>query len=164
MKKKIQYIIYDDLNIEKEAYEFDLKMEKEYDDPSEEVVITEYELQEYIEECLESDLSYIEDLCQMYNNSEMVIYGHLGLWDGSPKITPVRILGLWEAIQRCVSRNRDYNLILKQDGVNVYVSVIHHDGRNEFTISQLNSKGINAKDNVDISKKYYHKNIPNFYK
>ncbi len=163
-RERISVTLYDNYNIDFDEYknyykEFCEDNEIDFDENDEN---DDNEVWDYINRDMEDFWDNLKYELKCFNNDTFVINGELGLWNGRPTIEPKVVDGLIEAIATCNTNSIEY-LIVKQDGKNVYVTAIHHDGRNEFTISLLNDKGINAGENADLSKKCYHKNIPYIY-
>lgn len=89
------------------------------------------------------------------NNSECVVIGSVGRWNGNFEIKPRKFNTLQEAIDKCVY-NCDYIIIKEEMGV-IRVIGIHHDGRHSFTIHRLNSKGCHLQDTTKLYKDCYHR-------
>lgn len=87
-----------------------------------------------------------------------VISGSLGLWFGTRDIELVKCDTLEEAIRKCIGSCDD--VIIEKEGNAVYVTGLHHDGRNHFEIRALSDLGndrfnrhdgvisINNKENI----------------
>ena len=92
------------------------------------------------------------------NNVDCVVTGTLGLWDGKHNIIPRHFPTLEKAINACVD-NMDYIIVTEDEGT-IFVTGIHHDGRNHFEIHKLNAKGYDAhceSDNDLNNEKYFDK-------
>ena len=88
------------------------------------------------------------------SNAECVVIGSLGLWYGRENVQQ-KFDTLRKAISACIS-NCDYITITETNGV-IYVTSIHHDGRNSFEIHKLNKKGCDVMNEELLHKKHYHK-------
>lgn len=86
-------------------------------------------------------------------NTECVVLGSLGLWNGRRDIIPTREKTLADAIRKCVDCS-EYACIKIVNG-HIEVKGIHHDGTNEFEIHILNKLGQNTMG-ADLTKKCYH--------
>ena len=93
---------------------------------------------EEAEEQFNNDMDEIRH-CKEYN-VPCIITGHLGLWDGSHEIVPVRMDTIYDAINKCYGRDGEELQVNYEDGkIAVYVS--HHDGTNVFFIYALTESG-----------------------
>lgn len=100
----------------------------------------------------------LDDLLGQFEGiQDVFVTGVLGLWNGKHTIVPTRVDSLKDAFWRC-SRDMYDVEVYNNNGV-IEINAYHHDGCNSFSIYQLNSKGVNAGDNADLSKKTYHKKI-----
>lgn len=93
-----------------------------------------------------------------YNNEKCVIFGSLGLWNGTFSIEPVVTDSIEAAINKAIS-DSDF-VEIKQIRGQLEVKAAHHDGTNYFTIRLLNEKGIKTKG--DITRSYYHKRFKGY--
>lgn len=159
MGKRIDIVLYDNYNgyddseVWNEAYEEFLELNG--------LSETEYSFEEFISEEMIRDWNDLKcNLKYSKNNTECVIVGSLGLWNGRKIIVPMKQNSVWDAICKCVANN-DY-CIVKQINGHVEVTSIHHDGRNEFEIHLLNEKGINASENANLNNRCYYKAIKNY--
>lgn len=122
--RKIKLTLYDDYNIDDntiaEAFE------KSIDD------INDYDRQIYYDMIADDSKRDLTDL-DKYN--KYVIYGELGLWNGTPKAA--RVIDSLADILNCF---QDYNILKYNNGV-LSLSAIHHDGTNNFTIKALSARG-----------------------
>lgn len=78
-----------------------------------------------------------------------IISGSLGLWYGTRDIELVRCDTLEDAIRKCAGYCDD--VIVEKEGNVVYVTGLHHDGRNHFEIralSELGNDRFNRHDGV----------------
>lgn len=89
-------------------------------------------------------------------NTDCVILGTLGLWNGKKQIVPTREKTLMEAIKNCC-RDCDYNRIDIVDG-HIEVTSAHHDGTNVYEIHILNKRG-QKSIYPDLTKSCYHLKI-----
>ena len=89
-------------------------------------------------------------------NTDCVILGTLGLWNGKKQIVPTREKTLMEAIKNCC-RDCDYNRIDIVDG-HIEVTSAHHDGTNVYEIHVLNKRG-QKSIYPDLTKSCYHLKI-----
>ena len=89
-------------------------------------------------------------------NTDCVVLGTLGLWNGKKQIVPTREKTLMEAIKNCC-RGCDYNRIKIVDG-HIEVTSAHHDGTNVFEIHILNKRG-QKSIYPDLTKSCYHLKI-----
>jgi hypothetical protein len=111
------------------------------------------QLQIYWDEFM-SDLEYDDK-----NNSECIVIGSVGRWNGRFNIEVSYFDYLEDAIKKCVE-NCDYCTITENDGV-INILAIHHDGRNEFEIRKLTDIGKDAYyeeegfDQNDLNHKEY---------
>ncbi len=88
-------------------------------------------------------------------NSDCVILGTLGLWDGRHTIVPVKCNTLVEAIEK-LCRNEYECTVYMENGV-IYAEQAHHDGTNLFEVRMLNERGLIGER--DLSKKMYHRKV-----
>ena len=95
----------------------------------------------------ENDMDNIKT-CKQYN-VPVVISGSLGLWDGTHEIYPVRCETVYDAIQKCISKDTNVCKVYFDNG-HIEVEVYHHDGCNCFTINALNKRGL-AKQNAEYA-------------
>lgn len=87
------------------------------------------------------------------NNTECVVLGSLGLWNGRKDIIPTREKTLADAISKCAG-GCDYASVKIVDG-HIEIKGIHHDGTNEFEIHILNKLGQKTMG-ADLTKECYH--------
>lgn len=95
-----------------------------------------------------------------YNNdTECVVIGSVGRWNGKFTIETTYFDTLKEAIFKCIGEC-DYYTITAEDGV-IHITARHHDGANEFEIRRLTKLGIEAYeeeygfDQNDLKHKEY---------
>ena len=89
------------------------------------------------------------------NDVNCVVTGTVGRWNGTFEIEPKAFPSLRIAINTCAS-NMDYVIVTEDEGI-IKVEAIHHDGRNNFEIHKLNSKGLEAYCNdEDINNEEYY--------
>lgn len=95
-----------------------------------------------------------------YNNdTECVVIGSVGRWNGRFNIETTYFDTLKDAILKCISEC-DYYTITVEDGV-IHITAKHHDGANEFEIRRLTKLGIEAYeeeygfDQNDLKHKEY---------
>ena len=86
-------------------------------------------------------------------NTECVVLGSLGLWNGRRDIIPTREKTFADAIRKCVDCS-EYACIKIVNG-HIEVKGIHHDGTNEFEIHILNKLGQKTMG-ADLTKECYH--------
>lgn len=91
------------------------------------------------------------------NDVNCVVTGKVGRWNGTFDIEPKAFPSLRIAINTCAS-NMDYVIVTEDEGI-IKVEAIHHDGRNNFEIHKLNSKGLEAYCNDEDldNEEYYEK-------
>lgn len=91
------------------------------------------------------------------NDVNCVVTGTVGRWNGTFEIEPKAFPSLRIAINTCAS-NMDYVIVTEDEGI-IKVEAIHHDGRNNFEIHKLNSKGLEAYCNDEDlnNEEYYEK-------
>ena len=91
------------------------------------------------------------------NDVNCVVTGKVGRWNGTFEIEPKAFPSLRIAINTCAS-NMDYVIVTEDEGI-IKVEAIHHDGRNNFEIHKLNSKGLEAYCNDEDlnNEEYYEK-------
>lgn len=95
-----------------------------------------------------SNLEYVELNTQYY----WLITGTLGLWYGVRDIDMTLEKTLVDAINRCIGSC--YDAIIKKRGSVIYVTGLHHDGRNHFEIRALSDIGLDRFErNGDVSIK-----------
>lgn len=87
----------------------------------------------------ESDMDNIRS-CKQYN-VPCIITGHLGLWDGSHEIIPIKMDSVYDAILRCYGQDSMSNLKVNYEDGKIVVYYSHHDGTNVFTIYALSKSG-----------------------
>lgn len=104
---------------------------------------------------VENDMNCLLDLFERIQ--DVVITGSWGLWNGRQTIECVRKDNLKGAFWYCAD-DMDNVEVYDNNGV-IEINAYHHDGCNEFSIYQLNSKGVNSGDRADLEKKTYHKKI-----
>ena len=90
--------------------------------------------------------------CKRYN-VPCIITGHLGLWDGSHEIVPVKADSVYDAIIKCYERNTPSNLKVNFEDGKIVVYYSHHDGTNIFTIYALNESGVKKYDDYEYEGK-----------
>lgn len=89
------------------------------------------------------------------NDVNCVVTGTVGRWNGTFEIVPTAFPSLRIAINTCAS-NMDYVIVTEDEGI-IKVEAIHHDGKNNFEIHKLNSKGLEAYCNdEDINNEEYY--------
>ena len=88
-------------------------------------------------------------------NTECVVLGCIGRWNGRFEIAVTKFNTLKDAIKECIY-NMDYFIIKIENGV-IYVTSIHHDGRNTFEIHLLNKKGCEIQNIEKLDKPCYYK-------
>lgn len=94
------------------------------------------------------------------NDVNCVVTGKVGRWNGTFEIEPKAFPSLRIAINTCVS-NMDYVIVTEDEGI-IKVEAIHHDGRNNFEIHKLNSKGLEAYCNdEDLNNEEYYEKFEN---
>lgn len=76
-------------------------------------------------------------------NKECVLYGKLGLWDGSPEIDFYKFDTITEAIERCWGGSIE-DMDARLFGDRIELNAHHHDGTNHFIIKLLSDKGTSA--------------------
>jgi hypothetical protein len=74
-----------------------------------------------------------------WNNNKCMILGSLGLWDGRHTIEGVVCDSLLEAIEKCIEKMNDWDIVLN-DG-HLEITTYHHDGTNCFEIHLLSKRG-----------------------
>lgn len=91
------------------------------------------------------------------HNTNCIVLGTIGRWNGTYDIIPQRFNNLVDAINACCSgADLSYLTITKVNG-HLEICVPHHDNTNYFEIHLLNKKGIFAGENADLSNRCYHK-------
>lgn len=90
-------------------------------------------------------------------NEECVVLGDIGRWDGTYEIQTTKFDCVMDAIKECV-KYCDYIKIYVEDG-EIFVTAMHHDGRNTFTIHRLNQKGKHIVNLENLEKEIYHSKI-----
>lgn len=100
-----------------------------------------------------SNLEAAESNAQYY----WLITGSLGLWYGKRDIDMTHEKTLADAIKRCIGSCDD--AIIKKRGSVIYVTGLHHDGRNHFEIRALSDIGL---DRLERNGKISIKNRQNF--
>lgn len=79
-----------------------------------------------------------------------VVTGSLGLWCGRRDVGKNLVGSLSDAIKLCTSHAAD--CIITKRGSVIYVTALHHDGRNYLEIRALSDKGIDRFErNGDVS-------------
>lgn len=91
--------------------------------------------------------------CSPINDNKCVVLGSLGLWTGRHDIEPQKFDSLLDAIGACVS-GCDY-IKVSQYCSEIWVTGLHHDGRNSFIIKILNDRG-RETENGDLNNRRYH--------
>ena len=99
-------------------------------------------------ECLESNIKYSK------YNTDCVITGQLGLWNGRPTIQPVRCNSVIEALDKIVNNANGYIKVTLKNGC-IEVAQAHHDGTNYFEIHILNKLGRDTMG-ADLTKECYY--------
>ena len=83
----------------------------------------------------------IDDICDEFGNSPVLIKGTLGLWDGQKRIIPVEAENMRSAIYKCIGRDGEImspnDIDFDYDRKIVTLTVHHHDGTNNFKITSL---------------------------
>lgn len=69
----------------------------------------------------------------------VIVEGSLGLWWGNPDIEQQYFGDVIKAIKACIEGA--YDVIIKKKGHRLEVVNLHHDGRNYFTLTFLNTTG-----------------------
>lgn len=77
--------------------------------------------------------------CKIDNEYYWVVSGSIGRWNGTFVIEQTIMSTLSKAIRECWNGCDD--IIVKKRGSVIYVTAIHHDGRNYFGIRALSDKG-----------------------
>ena len=115
----------------------------------------EYDQLEYMWDEFMSELDEYE-----YNNdTECVVIGSVGRWNGRFNIEVSYFDTLKDAILKCIEKC-DYYTITVEDGV-IHITARHHDGSNKFEIRKLTKLGIEAYeeeyafDQNDLKHKEY---------
>ena len=115
----------------------------------------EYDQLEYMWDEFMSELDEYE-----YNNdTECVVIGSVGRWNGRFNIEVSYFDTLKDAILKCIEKC-DYYTIIEENGV-IKITARHHDGSNEFEIRRLTKLGIEAYeeeyafDQNDLKHKEY---------
>lgn len=115
----------------------------------------EYDQLEYMWDEFMSELDEYE-----YNNdTECVVIGSVGRWNGRFNIEVSYFDTLKDAILKCIEKC-DYYTIIEENGV-IKITARHHDGKNEFEIRRLTKLGIEAYeeeyafDQNDLKHKEY---------
>ncbi len=107
--------------------------------------------EEEAEEQYNNDMDEIRT-CKQYN-VPCIITGHLGLWDGSHEIQPVKMDSIYDAIIRCYGRDTLSNLKVNFEDGKIVVYYSHHDGTNVFTIYALNESGVKKYEEWEYEDK-----------
>ena len=94
---------------------------------------------------------------KLNNQHYWLITGCFGLWYGVRDIDMIYEKSLKDAIRRCIGSCDD--VIIKKHGSVIYVTGLHHDGRNHFEIRALSDIGI---DRLERNGKISIKNRQNF--
>lgn len=76
-----------------------------------------------------------------------IVSGTLGLWQGDRDICQTMFNSLEDAIRKCLGRCDD--IIIKKRGSVIYVTGLHHDGRNNFEIRALTDLGVERFERLD---------------
>lgn len=103
-------------------------------------------------------MSELEDY-EYNNDTECVVIGSVGRWNGRFNIEVSYFDTLKDAIFKCIEKC-DYYTITEENGV-INVTARHHDGSNEFEIRRLTKLGIEAYeeeyafDQNDLKHKEY---------
>jgi hypothetical protein len=91
------------------------------------------------------------------NNTECVVSGFVGRWNGRFEITPKRFSNLVDAIMQCVE-DCDYIVITTSEDGELHIISTHHDASNEFYIHKLNDLGREVEDVEELRDyKYFDK-------
>lgn len=115
----------------------------------------EYDQIEYMWDEFMSEL----DEYEYNNNTECVVIGSVGRWNGRFNIEVSYFDTLKDAILKCIGEC-DYYTITEENGV-IKITARHHDGSNEFEIRRLTKLGIEAYeeeyafDQNDLKHKEY---------
>ena len=88
------------------------------------------------------------------NNTECVVTGSVGRWNGNFNIEPRKFDTLIDAIDTCII-NCD-NITISECNGTIIINGYHHDGSHCFYINKLNEKGINCDDESLLNNKMYH--------
>lgn len=91
------------------------------------------------------------------NMENFIVIGSVGLWNGRYDIQPQFFGTLSKAIKACVYKS-EYCIITEENGV-INITIIHHDGRNYFSIHKLNKRATDFSDAEKLIKSYYHSKI-----
>lgn len=124
------------------------EMRKDYEDFQEEIdSYGKEEIEEAVMRNIEEDWNiFIEELTHSnLATTDCVIEGVLGLWDGKHTIQPV-YANLGQCITKCVN-NGDEVEIYEEDG-ELKIDAYHHDGVNNFTISQESGLPLNLMNKL----------------
>lgn len=115
----------------------------------------DYDQLEYMWDEFMSEL----DEYEYNNNTECVVIGSVGRWNGRFNIEVSYFDTLKDAILKCIEKC-DYYTITEENGV-IKITARHHDGSNEFEIRRLTKLGIEAYeeeyafDQNDLKHKEY---------
>lgn len=91
------------------------------------------------------------------NNTECVVSGFVGRWNGRFEIVPKRFSNLVDAIMQCVE-DCDYIVITTSEDGELHIISTHHDASNEFYIHKLNDLGRAVEDVEELRDyKYFDK-------
>ena len=144
MIKKFEQFVNENLNLHSRVLFDNYNVEDE-----------EYDQLEYMWDEFMSELDEYE-----YNNdTECVVIGSVGRWNGRFNIEISYFDTLKDAILKCIEKC-DYYTITEENGV-INVTARHHDGSNEFEIRRLTKLGIESYeeeygfDQNDLKHKEY---------
>lgn len=87
------------------------------------------------------------------NNTDCIITGTIGKWNGNFDIYPTKCNTLYDAIIKCI-RECDYFVITENNGV-IHITSMHHDGRNYFEIHKLNDLADDIDEDLLTNEKYH---------
>lgn len=114
----------------------------------------------------EADITWDDDMSNLesvLNDVDFVITGKVGRWDGSRTILPVRITGLKNAINKCISdchNDVEVKLNTKTGIIEFYGH--HHDATDCFEIHKLSKNGLKwwkEDDSAFLCNEHWFKKI-----
>lgn len=110
---------------------------------------------QWVQDSLEMEWEdFLNEIKYGNDNTECVVTGFVGRWNGKFEIAPKRISTLIDAIHKCVE-DCDYIVITEEDGV-LHIISTHHDASNDFYIHKLNELGRDEEDEEKLNDIKYH--------
>lgn len=94
-----------------------------------------------------------------FNGVPVVVFGKLGLWDGTHEIEPTKFDNIETAIRECCSKC-DYITIRRKYSA-IEIKATHHDGTNIFELYFLNDRGLETEKG-DLRNRRYHLTIKGY--